>query len=357
MYRVPQKVWEFYYSNPELNATDAARYLGLPGRSVRRYYRYIKLEQAMPVQPEAKITSARMLELEENEEDDFDVDAFLIEAPRQVERQDRFDPVLTQDTFTFEGDKPIGIAFISCLHLGGRYTAYEEFRKVYEQILDIPRLYFLSLGDDLEGFTGYFKDKSAIQDQIIDVRHQRKILERILEPLVVQNKLLAGFGSQHNDKWVQSNTGENPIKEMYMQTFGIPYYDGIAYIELKVGQQIYYVALGHEFPGASQWNPVQAQKRASKFRFPMADVVCQGDKHQTAYSLETSFTDEYLMGNRPSPYVLLVQSGTAKTGPDKYTVKNWPLGNFGWPIIIFYPNKHDMAIDMDLDRIRLLLGE
>ena len=355
MYRIPEEVYNFFEKNPTTDATSAARFLGVPSRTMRRYRRYWMNGEAVAVTPEIKITSARMLELEEAEEDDFDVDAFLEEAPRQVQRQDRFDPVLTQDTFTFDGDKPIGIAFISCLHLGGRYTAYEEFRKVYEQILDIPRLYFLSLGDDVEGFTGYFKDRSAVQDQIIDVRHQRKVLERILEPLVVQNKLLAGFGSQHNDKWVQSNTGENPIKEMYMQTFGVPYYDGIAYIELKVGKQTYYVALGHEFPGTSQWNPVQAQKRASKFRFPMADVVAQGDKHTTAYALEASFVDEYLMNNRPSPYVLLVQSGTSKTGPDKYTVKNWPLGNFGWPVVIFYPDKHDMAVDMDLDRIRRLL--
>lgn len=355
MYRVPQQVWDFYYSNPELNATDAARYLGLPGRSVRRYYRHIREDNAIPVQPESKIISSRMQELEENYDDDFDFDLFVKEARKRVKQLDKEDPVLTQDTFVFEGDLPIAILFASCAHLGGRYTAYEEFEKLLNELLDIQRLYLFSLGDDIEGFSPYFRDVEAVQDQIYSVAQQRKILEHIYEPIVAQNKLLAGCGSQHGDAWERKHSGMNPIKDMYMNTFNVPFYDGIAYIKFLVGSQTYFIAVGHEFPGTSQWNALQAQKRASKFRFPLADVVVQGDKHTTAYALDTSFTDEYLMNNRAWPYTWLIQSGTAKTGADKYTIKGWSLGNFGWPVAVFYPNKHDVAVDMDLDRIRKLL--
>lgn len=354
MYRVPQVVWEFYYNNPKLDAHTAARSLGLPPRTVSRYYRYMRDSDAVPVDPEKKIISSIMAEIEE-EEDDFDFEVFLKEARQQVKRADLEDPVLTQDTFTFDGDKPVAIAFISCVHLGGRYTAYEDFGNILEEMLDIPRLYIGSLGDDIEGFSSYFRDVEAVQDQLIPVNRQRKILERILEPIAAQNKLLFGCGSQHGDAWERKHSGINPIKDMYMNTFKVPFFDGIAYIRFMVGDQTYYIALGHEFPGTSQWNALQAQKRASKFRFPNADIVVQGDKHTTAYALDTSFTDEYLMGNRPSPYTWLIQSGTAKTGPDKFTIKGWSLGNFGWPVAIFYPNKHDIAVDMDLDRIRRLL--
>lgn len=356
MYRIPKHVYEFFCKNPNLSAAEAARFLHLPGRTVRRYRYYWLREAAVPVQPEQKITSERMQELEDNDfEDDFDVDTFLEEAARQVRRLDKVDPIITQDRFHFDGDKPIAVAFVSCLHLGGRYTAYDEFRDIYEQILDIPRLYFGSLGDDIEGFISYFRDAEAVYDQIIDPKRQRVILERVLEPMAAQNKLLFGCSSQHGDKWQRRQSGDNPIKEMYMDTFGVPFFDGVGYIEFVVGKETYYIALSHEFPGTSQWNPLHAQQRASKFRFPLADVVVQGDKHTTAYALVTSFMDEYLMGSRPSPYTWLVQSGTAKTGPDKYTITNWSRGNFGWPVVIFYPNKHDLTVEMDLDRVRRIL--
>ncbi len=356
MYRIPQNVYEFFAKNPQLCAADCARYLHLPGRTVRRYRYFWQKGEAVPVQPDHKITSARMEELADGFEDEFDVDSFLEAAPQQVQRCQKADPMLVNDTFTFTGDEPVAVAFVSCMHLGGRYTAYREFREIYDAILNIPRLYFGSLGDDIEGFAAYFKNVKASQDQLLNIRQQRVLLERILEPLSTQNKLLFGCGSQHNDKWTKAHSGENPIKELYMNAFNVPYFDGTAYIRFIVGQQTYYIALAHEFPGTSQWNPVQAQARAHKFRFPMADVVVQGDKHTLAYSKETSFMDEYLMGNRPTPYVWLLQSGTAKTGPDEYTIMNWPLGNFGWPIAVFYPDKHDIAVDMDLDRVRRLLS-
>lgn len=354
MYKIPDKIYEFFEQNPTVGAASVARQFQMPERTIQRYRRHWLTKEAVPVLPEPRVISRCMEKLDQTT-DDFDVDAFLEEARRQSKRLEQLDPVLTQDTFTFSGNSPIGVAFISCMHLGGRYTAYKEFEKIYEQLLDIPHLYVVSLGDDIEGFPSYFRDTEAVYDQILDPVRQRAVLESILEPLVAQNKLLCGCSSQHGDKWVRSRTGENPIKGMYMGTFKVPFFDGSAYIEFRVGEQIYYIALSHVFPGDSQWNPVHAQRKAATFRFPMADVVVQGDKHTTAFSLVTSFMDEYLMGNRPSPYTWLIQSGTAKTGPDKYTITRWPMGNFGWPVAIFYPDVHDVFVDMDLNRVRKLL--
>jgi hypothetical protein len=42
--------------------------------------------------------------------------------------------------------------------------------------------------------------------------------------------------------------------------------------------------------------------------------------------------DEWQMGNRASPNVLYLQAGTAKTGPDPYTIARFSKGEFGWPM-------------------------
>ena len=147
-----------------------------------------------------------------------------------------------------------------------------------------------------------------------------------------------------------------PIKDMYLR-FKIPFFDGQGYIKLYLGDQIYQLAVAHEFPGNSMWNVLHPQKRALWQRFPNADLIAQADKHQYAVMDTDVYGNEVNAGNRPSTQLLLIQIGTAKGGPDPYTIRSWERGIMEWPIVVFYPDKHLMKVTRSVDDALMWLGK
>lgn len=280
-------------------------------------------------------------------EPEINLKEFFKWAREEVRKSFQEDPIVTHDTFTFEGDKPIAAIFPSCIHLGGRYTKYEAFEEVFNKVLTIPRLYWGSLGDDIEGFLAGFRDVKAVYDQLRPVPNQIVVLREILSKIAEHDKLLFGVSSQHGGKWLRQDTGKDPVKQLYLD-LGVPYFDGMGYVKFKVGDQVYNVAFAHSFKGNSQWNPSHGQTRALRWNFPNADVVIMGDKHEPAVQQFPVYKHEFEAGNRKSAMALMLQSGTAKTGPDPYTIENWPTGTMGWPVVVFFPDRHEIKWSWDL---------
>ncbi len=277
----------------------------------------------------------------------------LCRASRSV--LNRVDPIVTHDTATFDDGASIGVIFVSCAHLGSRYTFYEEFERIFSRVLDTPRLHWLSLGDDVEGFLPGFRDGSAVTDQAIaNPLVQRLMLARVLDKLAERGKLLAGCASQHGGDWYRKAVGEDPIKALYLAR-RVPFYDGKGLLTLKVGRQTYQVALAHSFPGSSIYNANHAQRRAGLFDFPSADVIVQGDKHRYAVTEMSLPPTEFDAGLRASYMQWLVQVGTAKAGLDKYSIRGWSRGVLEWPVLIFHADRHCIEYTRDLERASTLL--
>lgn len=268
---------------------------------------------------------------------------------------DRVSPSIVSETVHLNTNKPVGIIFTSCAHLGGRYTFYEEFERIYKWALGLDRLYWVSLGDDIEGFLPGFPDAAAVVDQAIaNPAAQRLMLAHVLDGLAERQKLLAGCASQHGGDWVRKKVGDDPIASMYMSR-GVPYFKGKGLLKVVVGSQEYAIALAHEFPGHSQWSPTHAQRRAGVFDFPNADVVVMGDKHNSAVQQVTKPGFEVQAGLVRSNIQWLVQVGTMKTGNDPYSIRGWSMGNLGWPTLILRGDRHEIAYAHSLDIAQILL--
>lgn len=351
---VPESVYAYWVDHQDASAAEVARATGLPERSVSRYCKHLREGSAVSVHAVPTVTSKHMQTLRE-EEESFDPIAFFERAPQMVAQAQQRDPIVTHDDFTIETDAPIGIMFVSCMHLGGRYTAYQEFREIYMRALGVKNLYWASLGDDIEGFMSYFPDVRSVEEQLLNPTNQLLCLEALLRPMADTGRLLFGCGSQHGGKWENKRTGRSSIKELYTG-FKVPYFDGAGYVRLNIGEETYFVALAHEFPGQSVWNPNHAHHRAARFRFPSADIVVAGDKHTEAVQFFPAYIDEFLMGNRKSPMLLLLQAGTAKNGPDPYTITNFSRGHLGWPIVVLHPKRHEIEFTLSLDRAAEMLG-
>lgn len=265
--------------------------------------------------------------------------------------RDEEEPVLTHVEMTAHTPGPVAIMFASCSHLGGRWTNHAAFRTLIERVIEMDGLYIATLGDEIEGFIPGFRDVTAVGDQPLGVPLQEKMVKSVVADLVEAHKLICGAGSQHGSQWQERNLGKSPMNEIYRQV-GLPWFTGQAYVKLHVGCQVYNLAIAHEFPGHSMYNLLHPHARAHRFNFPMADAVIQGDKHTYALEETTSYVWEYDAGNRPSPFVWFVQTGTAKTGNDPYTVRGWSRGIFEWPMLIFHGDSHHIEGTRNLSTAR-----
>jgi hypothetical protein len=341
--KIPFAVYEYLQDHPDTTGRELEE-LGLVNsdRSGRRFKNWFKQGIATPV-----VSSSCMDQLEP----DIELEDELERLDDMVAERQNQNPVFTTDRLKFDGTGPVAVMFVSCIHLGGRYTAYKQFRTILDQALSLPRVYWASLGDDIEGFLSQFPDAQSVSEQLYQLDNQFILIEKLLNRLNENNRLLFGMGSQHGGKWLSKRWGMNPIKRMFTDR-GRPYYDGMAYLKFDVGDIDYNVAIAHTFSGGSAWNDLHSQTKALRFNFPNADVVVQGDKHKYAVSEVPAYDWEYEIGNRKSNRALLLQAGTAKTGPDPYTILNWSKGQLGWPTVVFYPDTHKIKWSWDLNDVK-----
>lgn len=265
------------------------------------------------------------------------VERILRAASELAEIMDQADPIITHYERAFDTDCPVAILGAGCFQMGGRYTFHRKFREEFDRLLGHERFFAVFLGDEIDGFWPWFHNVKSVVEQPISPRVQVLLFESYLERLAP--KVLCGMWSQHGSQWFEARTGDNPLKKMYMK-YDIPYFDGKAYLTLHVGSQTYHFGMSHEFPGSSLHNPTHPHIRALRTDFPSADVIMMADKHQYAQMERQIYQYEAEAGLRASPYVQLLQVGTAKIGPDPYSIRGWSRGQGDWPIIVLYPDRH-----------------
>jgi len=249
------------------------------------------------------------------------------------------DPIQTQAEIML-GDKPVAVMFTSCWHLGSRFTAYAEFREILNKLLETDRFYIGIHGDEIDNFGVSFPSAEAVFNQLIPPKYQRQMLAQLVNRLAEKKKALYACWSNHPG-FDERKLGENLVKPIYAEA-GIPYFDGKGTIRLKVGEQEYLLYVAHEFKGQSQWNRNHAQVRALTFEMPGADLVVMGDKHTAGIHKVPHHVPAYDAGLHESMWAWLVQTGTAKSGPDLYSIRNWTHGIFEWPVFVFMPNEHSV---------------
>lgn len=141
----------------------------------------------------------------------------------------------------------------------------------------------------------------------------------------------------------------------------VPYFHGKGVIQLKVGKdenntEDYVIYGAHQMKGSSIYNPTHPQMRALLWEVPSADFVAMGDKHQYAYSEVPHHDMSFLSGLHANRTAHLLQIGTAKNGPDHYTIRGWSKGNFEWPMFVLYPGEHKIKRCYDFEDLAHLLG-
>ena len=261
----------------------------------------------------------------------------LIERQNLVEKAD---PIYTHGRSRIDTDKPIIYQTVGDIHMGSRYVGYPEFRDAVQRMLDTPRVYWGMHGEDVEGFNTSFRDASAVLNQLVQPKIQRALDRRLLEMLHEKGRLLYGCAGTPGHGVVKA-IGQDLIQDEY-QALHVWYFVGKAIWTLEVGEQEYVFMVGHRLPGTSIYNPNHAQIRALLYDCPVADFIVSGHTHAYGYQEYMHHELAYRAGVMPINKTHLVNVGTAKTGPDPYTMSNWRQGVMEWPTFLLYPDRHEI---------------
>lgn len=257
------------------------------------------------------------------------------------------DPIITSEhvgIFT----ESVAVMFISCLHLGSRYTDYEKLADLVK-FLRQNSVYVVILGDDVDGYEGFSDVATSSEQALASPLLQRRFLESFID-VVGSNRFLAAYAGQHGAQWQRKNTGVDPLKQIYLER-GIPYFDGQGFIELTVGSERYKIFGAHKLSGRSKTHPLSAQLSHAKGLGRDADMIVMGDSHQ--FSVMDYSPNSFSTTSRQ----WLVQVGTLKTGNDPYTIRSWSNGQFGYPAFIFSSKQHRIIYLDDVSHAAWMLDK
>lgn len=246
-------------------------------------------------------------------------------------------------------DKPIAVMKAADLHFGGLDVDYKSWLKHVQFLLDTPGLYLQLFGDDLN---------MMIMHRSVSARHdcwtpdeQVAWLESFVDEMKQRGKLLSMCWGNHSDEWTEKNAGFGIVRMLTQHK--IPYFRGMGYIDLQVGEQTYPMAFTHKSRFSSFMNPVHGSKRMEQMHphffgmRPVAREYITAHTHDPAYMCE---------GCTPEDRIWLIKCGTFKTDC-MYSQRYFGQGKIGVPTVVYSPDRMShMCFPTPWDAVRYMHG-
>lgn len=223
-------------------------------------------------------------------------DEFHEEALRRSDFREKVEGEKRHVEISIETDRPIAIAFLSDLHLGGGLVDYELLKKTGQIIKEHPLAYCITGGDATDSL--YF----SYGDEILNMQEQYVYFSKMLQWIGSEN-ILAGILGNH-ESWASKSGVTNYIE--FSENTRRPLLRGVSFVDLKVGAINYKLLLSHKFRGSSYINPTHQEARANR-EMPGADIVLAAHTHKPGESI--IYQPEYGGGTRK---VVLVNGKTFK---------------------------------------------
>jgi hypothetical protein len=272
-------------------------------------------------------------------------------ADRLGDMTNKADPTMTAAKVQLNTSDPIALMHVGDWHLGSRFVAYKTFRALLDLTMATERVFWGLYGDDADLFPlGWLPPAMGM---VITPVMQRRLVSSIANELTKNGKALWSFWGNH-DGFDEKQIGESLITPIWQGN--IPYFHGKGVIRLQVGENEYIIYGAHAFKGSSIYNVNHAQMRALLWEVPQADFVVMGHKHTFGYAEVPHHEQAYLAGLHQSRMAHLLQIGSPKTGPDRYTIRGWSQGIFEWPIFVLYPDEHKIKRAYDFEDLEHFLG-
>lgn len=202
-------------------------------------------------------------------------------------------------TIMIPTDRPIGLIGISDTHIGAWSTDYHLIERLTDEILSIPNLYVVLLGD-LAHLAVKLRSVEEVSDNVLPPDMQIETVLLWLE--AIQDRILLGCWGNHESR-LESQSGSNHLYEMIKRK--VVWSNGMAKAEVCVGNVIYKMAFSHHFSGRSIYNHVHGPQRFITMQSPETELAWCGDSHQPAFM-------HWFAGDNPVPRIA-VNAGSTQT--------------------------------------------
>ena len=246
---------------------------------------------------------------------------------------------------------PIAVMKGSDFHLGGLDVSYDSLLNHYKFLLEEPGFYLQLFGDDINLMVMH-KTVGARHD-ILSPLQQGNLLSSMVDELVERNKLISMCWGNHSDEFTERNSGFSLTKLLVAHK--IPYFRGMGYIDLVVGDQTYPQAFTHKTRFHSFMNAVHGNKRMEQMHAeffgpsrPIAREYITAHTHYPAYSVE---------GNIPEDRIWYVKTGTFKNDC-LYSQRYFGQGRIGVPTMVYFPDRFEhICFPTPFDAYRYMTGK
>jgi hypothetical protein len=245
------------------------------------------------------------------------------------------DRIVTELPVRIETDRPIGIAFVADLHIGGMGTDHKAIRRDLALITSCSHLKVVLGGDAVDNYV-LSKLAHAARDEgatppIVQWSLFRHVVLELLE-----SKSLIAVGDGNHNAWTRRAAG---IDGTLAALHGLPaiYTGEGGFIDLTIGQQEYVIYRKHRPPMSSRYNPTHAARQALRFGTvngagKLPDVVVV--EHQHEPSIETA---PMLGAER-----VFVRTGSYKV-KDGHAAEFGFQSHIGTPVVVFNPWRRQMV--------------
>lgn len=238
----------------------------------------------------------------------------------------RLETKQTAATVTINESKPFGVVLWGDWHVGAKGVDCRRLDEDAETIADTEGLYIVGMGD--------YKDNASAL--VHPTATQESVATTDMQDLVVQHiwhketgKVIAIVRGCHDDL-DKRNANVDFVQSLCDDTGAVNLWHG-GKVTIKAGDQEYVIAARHKYKNESALNTTNAQ-RSMMNEFGAVDVIALAHKHFP------DFQQLHRMGRD----VIYTRSGTYKYY-DEYGQKlAGYVGEYGVPVIIFYPDQKRM---------------
>ena len=227
--------------------------------------------------------------------------------------------------------EPIAVVKTADWHFGGLDVDYKSLYDHADFILNTPNMYFQLFGDDIN---------LMVMHRIVGARHdgwtpeeQINWLENFVDECLERGKLISMASGNHSDEFTERTAGFGIVRTIMKHK--VPYFRGLAYIDLVFGDITYPMAFVHKTRFSSFMNPLHGNKRMEQMHAelfgrdkPIAAEYITAHTHNPAYAAE---------GMTPEQRIWFIKCGTFKTNC-LYSQRFFGQGRIGCPTVVYYPD-------------------
>ena len=220
------------------------------------------------------------------------------------------------------------IAFLGDFHIGNPETDEGLIRSELDKAVK-EGAKIVIMGDMIENASKY-SIGAGVYEQTM---HPQDQIDRIIELLKPYSSEIIGILKGNHESRAEKHMGIDPAK-LIADRLGVPYFGYDAPMEIKVGDQKYYVYVAHGSGGAStKSGKMRTVEKWAKI-YPDMDAYVSGHHHDRMIWEERVYRTKKGKLEEGTRYYVI--TGAYMEQPEYARVKAYPLGNKGGVIMEFW---------------------